>query len=328
MAELEIAAVQVQSQPGEIDANFKHATPLVEQAAAQGATLVVLPELFSCGYVPNRTVWDSAEPADGPSARWFAGIARRLGIYVGGGMVETDGKDFFNAFILAGPDGRIAGRAYKANAEANVFKRDRNEHVIDTEIGRIGIGICADNQFANQLHQMHDRRVDLVLMPHAWPTPGKAAGLVSGADVASQQSRMIELPVLYARALGVPVVFVNQVGPLLPIGGILGRLMDTTIWSLRGQSRIVDSDGLVLGQLSNQEGVLVAAVAMDPARKHYVEQASFDGWLQPGAAGARKVFIPLDIFIGRLSYRLSGVRKRRARTRSAAASDAGLSAAA
>ena len=34
--------------------------------------------------------------------------------------------------------------------------------------------------------------------------------------------------------VGVPVVFVNQVGPLLPVGGILGHLMDTKIWRLRG----------------------------------------------------------------------------------------------
>jgi N-carbamoylputrescine amidase len=312
---VKIAAVQVQSQPGKVGANLEHATPFVDEAAAQGATLVVLPELFSCGYAPNRSVWEAAEPVDGPTAKWFGAVARRLGIYLGGGMVESDGTDFFNAFILAGPDGQIVGRAYKTNAEANVFKRDRNQHVVDTPIGRIGIGICADNQFVDQLHLMHEAQVDLILMPHAWPSPAKAAGLVSEADVASQQSRMIELPALYARALGVPVVFVNQVGPLLPIGGILGRLMDPKIWQLRGQSRIIDSDTSVVGQLSDREGVLVAAATLDPARKHYVEQPNFGGWLQPGSAGARKVFIPLDIFFGRLSYNLSSERRRRARDR-------------
>ena len=54
-------------------------------------------------------------------------------------------------FVLAGPDGEIAGRGYKTNAEANVFRRGRSVHVIDTAIGRIGIGICADNQFSAQL---------------------------------------------------------------------------------------------------------------------------------------------------------------------------------
>ena len=170
------------------------------------------------------------------------------------GAAESDGTDFFNVFTLAAPDGQIAGRAYKTNAEASIFRRGRAAHLIDTPAGRIGIGICADNQFAATLRLMHEQRADLILMPHAWPTPARAARLVSRADVAAQQRRMTELPVLHARALGVPVVFVNQVGPLLPIDGILGHLMDPRIWRLRGQSRIVDCDGSVLGQLARRRG--------------------------------------------------------------------------
>jgi N-carbamoylputrescine amidase len=179
-------------------------------------------------------------------------------------------------------------------------------------MGRLGIGICADNQFIAHLRLMHELDVDLVLMPHAWPTPAFAAGLVSDADVRAHQARMIELPALYARSLGVPVVFVNQVGPLLPIGGILGRLMDPRVWRLRGQSRVVDSDGTELGKLGDEEGVLVATAAMGRGREHWAEPPSHAGWLQPGAAVARRIFIPLDILTGTLSYRLSRERRRKA----------------
>lgn len=310
-----VGAAQVQSEPGRVEANLANAARFVERAAAQGAEIVVLPELFSSGYVPNRAVWDAAEPADGDTAHWLARTAQRLGIHLGAGSVETDGSDFFDVFLLADPRGQITGRAYKANAEANVFRRGRHEHVLDTEVGRIGVGICADNQFSAHLKEMHEQHVDLILMPHAWPTPSRAAGLVSEADVRLQQDRMVDLPRLYARLLGVPVVFVNQVGPLLPIGGILGRLMDPRIWRLRGQSRIVDSDGAVVGQLSDEEGVLVGTVTLDPARKRYEEPPSHGGWLQPGSAVARRVFIPLDIATGRLSYALSRTRGPRARQR-------------
>jgi N-carbamoylputrescine amidase len=274
---IRLAAVQARSPAGQIEANLNHAEGLIEQAAGQGATVVVLPELFSCGYVPNRGVWAAAEVRGGRADRWLAATARRLGIYLGAGAAETDGTDFFNVFTLACPDGQIAGRAYKANAEASIFRRGRVGHLIDTSAGRIGIGICADNQFAVTLRLMHELQADLILMPHAWPIPARAAGLVSEGDVAAQQQRMIELPVLYARALGVPVVFVKQVGPLLPIGGILGHLMDPAIWRLRGQSRIVDSDGSVVGQLGESEGVLTADAVIDPARKHYDAQPSFGG---------------------------------------------------
>ena len=310
---IRLAAVQAQSLPGQIEANLDLAAGLVEQAAAQGASIVVLPELFSCGYVPNRAVWEAAEARGGRADRRLAATADRLGIYLGAGAAESDGTDFFNVFTLASPDGQIAGRAYKANAEASIFRRGRSAHLIDTRAGRIGIGICADNQLAATLRIMHEQRADMILMPHAWPTPARAAGLVSQADVAAQQRRMTELPVLYAHALGVPVVFVNQVGPLLPIGGILGHLMDPRIWRLRGQSWIVDSDGSVLGQLAEDEGVLTADVVMDPARKHYDAQPSFGGWLQPGPWAGRHLIIPLDIAAGRLSYTISRERRQKAR---------------
>ena len=122
-----------------------------------------------------------------PITPWLAATARRVGIYLGAGAAETDGTDFFNVFTLAAPDGQIAGRAYKANAEASVFRRGHAAHLIDTPAGRIGIGICADNQFAVTLRVMHEQQADLILMPYAWPTPARAAGLVSPADVAAQQ---------------------------------------------------------------------------------------------------------------------------------------------
>lgn len=193
---IRLAAIQASALSGQIAANLKHAEGLMEQVAGQGATVVVLPELFSCGYVPNREVWDLADAWGGRTDRWLAATARRLGTYLGAG--ETNGTDFFNVFTLAAPDGQIAGRACKANAEASVFRRGRSAHLIDTRVGRIGVGICADNQFAVMLRLMHEQQADLILMPHAWPTPARAAGLVSQADVAAQQQRMTELPVLYA----------------------------------------------------------------------------------------------------------------------------------
>ena len=182
-----LAAVQVRSRPGQPVANWEHAGPFIDQAAAQGAGLVVLPELFSCGYVANRAIWDMAEAGDGGTSRWLAATAARLGIYLGAGTAETDRTDIFNTFILAGPDGTIAGRACKANAEANVFRRGRHEHLISTPAGRIGIGICADNQYTAHLELMHQLHADLVLMPHAWPAPAKAGGPVKDKDVADQQ---------------------------------------------------------------------------------------------------------------------------------------------
>jgi N-carbamoylputrescine amidase len=127
---MRVAAVQARSLPGQVEANLEHAARLTGQAAGQGARLVVLPELFSCGYLPSRAVWDAAEPRGGPTERWLAATAGRLDIYLGAGTAQADGSDFFNVFILAGPDGRIASRACKTNAEASIFRHGYDAHLI------------------------------------------------------------------------------------------------------------------------------------------------------------------------------------------------------
>lgn len=312
-ATITLAAVQAHSRPGQVEANLEHAAPLIADAAERGAQLVVLPELFSCGYIPSRAVWDVAEGPDGPTARWLAATARRHGIYLGAGAAESDGTDFYNTFILAGPDGRIAGRAYKANAEASVFRRGRDQHMIDTPLGRIGVRICADNQFAAQLRLMHDQQADLVLMPHAWPTPARAGGLVSQTD--GRPAGPADRAPRSVRALPRSPGGVRQSGrPALPIGGILGRLMNPRIWRLRGQSRIIDSDGTLLGELGDDEGAVAGAATLDPGRKHNQQPPEFGGWLQPGPWLERKVIIPIDIATGRLRYAASRKRPRKAQT--------------
>jgi predicted amidohydrolase len=54
--------VQVESRHGKIAENHARATPFIQHAAAAGASMVVLPELFAPGYIPNKAIWDLAEP--------------------------------------------------------------------------------------------------------------------------------------------------------------------------------------------------------------------------------------------------------------------------
>jgi N-carbamoylputrescine amidase len=305
--------VQVESRHGKIVENHARATPFIEQAAAAGAHLVVLPELFASGYIPNKAIWDLAEPRGGRTAAWLKETSRRLGIWLGAGLVETDGTDFFNVFILCRPDGNIAGTARKDNAEAYCFKRGRGIHVIDTAIGRIGAGICADNHFASLVALLQAKGVDLMLMPHAWPTPVRTTRLVSERDMREQRDRPQQLAALYARCLGVPVVFVNGIGRMAPLAGLLGRVMDPDVFRLEGRSRIVDSDGALKAALADEAGVITADVTLDPSRKLRIQPPSYGGWLHPGSAIARNVIIPLDIAFGVLSYRLDPMRERKAR---------------
>lgn len=313
---LRVASIQLQARLGEIEANLRHAEPFVTRAAAEGAALVVLPELFNTGYLPNRDLWRNVERPTGRTVQWITTLAHRFELFLGGGFAVWDGDDIVNGFALAGPDGSIVGSARESNAEAYLFRRGHGVHVIQTAIGRIGVGICADCQSARVLRLLHDRSVDLVLMPHAAPTPAVARGAVSEADIVAMRMRIEELPLTYARSLGVPAVFVNQTGRIAPLAGILGRLMDRDVFRLQGGSRIVDSDGGLVGSLGDGEDVLVADVTVDPARRTWCAPRSYGGWLTPGSSIVRRAVIPAGNGFGRLSYRLGKGRRRSCRAAS------------
>jgi len=293
-----VAAVQIESKHGLIKANHEHTVPFIEKAAELGAQLVVLPELFSTGYFPNETLWDFAEPTDGPSVAWLKNTAKQFGIYLGAGLLETDGRDFFNIFVLCDPAGHEVGRVSKIEAEAYIFKRTSGNHIIETTLGRIAVGICADNQMVTFLKQMAEGSADMILMPHGWPTPCKTNRQISEEDIQDHQNRTAQLVSIYAERLGIPAIFVNGVGTMGRLTGLLGKFMDTEIFRLEGRSRIINSDGTTMGELGSKEEVLVADVLLDPSRKHFIEPESFDGWLLPGNAFPRKVIIPFDIKFG------------------------------
>lgn len=122
---LRVAAVQMQSANGMVQANLQRASRLVEDAAARGSQLVLVPELLSIGFELNARAWESAEPQGAATATWLCEMARRFKLHIGGSYLEALGGDFYNTFALAAPAGKIAGRVRKehpCSIEAYIFK--------------------------------------------------------------------------------------------------------------------------------------------------------------------------------------------------------------
>ena len=307
---LRVAAVQMASENGEIRANLDRATGLAEEAAAQGARLVVFPEFMPTGYIFTSEIWDAGERRDGSTVQWLQETARRLGIWLGTSFLEAEGSEFFNTFVLAGPDGREAGSVRKqtpAAAEAYFCRGDKGGHVIETELGTIGVGICYENQLAFMPALMYSGSIDLMLMPHSAPSPTPAPWLPRGR-LAAISDILRRLPTSYAQMLGVPVIYVNKTGRFLsPVPGMPFYRQDS---SFPGESTIVDSDGTILLRLGAEEAVGVADVTLAEERKARAA---------PRRMGRFSIDIPWEInaFVaseaaGRLSYRFSDVRKKKA----------------
>jgi N-carbamoylputrescine amidase len=304
---LRIAVVQMQSNNNDIDGNLRRAFPLAKAAAAQGARLVVFPELMPTGYSLAYDVWDSAEPSHGKTVRWLKSTSRRLGIWLGTSFLEADGEDFFNTFVLTTPQGEEAGRVRKqvpADVEAFFFKGADGPHVIDTAIGSIGIGICAESYYCFLATLMLKNSADLILMPHSSPDSSESGGLPSppGTHLASW----------YASHLGVPVAMVNKVGRWKTKA--LRPPPDEVTGFFPGLSAIVDSDGTVRKLMNNKEGVGVSDVTLDPRRKIAsgpvctgIGIAALTIGGPSAAAGVGRVQVQ-----GRASYESNALRKQKA----------------
>jgi len=313
---LRVAAVQMASENGQIDANLARALPLVEQAAAQGAQLIVLPEFMPTGYLMTPAIWDGGEPADGPTVRWLKQHAARLGVYLGTSFLEAEGEDFHNTFVLATPQGEIAGRVRKqtpAAFETFFTKGDAGPHTIDTPLGRIGVGICYENQLTFLPRLMAAQSVDLMLMPHSAPLATQGVIFPKKA-IQADRAALKSLTPFYARMLGIPVMLVNKHGPWetpLPLLGPLAYQRSR----FPGLSAITDSDGTLKAQLDDQEGVIVEDVTLDPARKTNSATRRRGRWNR-NETWSKKIFVLAEA-TGRIWYRFKRERKQKARAISA-----------
>ncbi|MBC7248158.1 MAG: carbon-nitrogen hydrolase family protein [Actinobacteria bacterium] len=308
---LRVAAVQMASENGAVEKNLARATVLAEEAAASEALVVVFPEFMPTGYVYSKEIWDAAEPADGPTMRWLRETSRRLGIWLGTSYLEAEGDDFYNSFVLVDPQGTTAGRVRKqtpAFAEAFFTRGEAGPHVIETGIGRIGVGICYENLLAYTPRLMCSQAAEILLMPHSAPSPMPNLFFPAGA-VRAYNHNLKNLAPYYAAMLGIPVIFVNKCGPWTsPVPGLPFLTQKS---SFPGYTCIVDGDGTVRAQLDDREGVIVEEVTLDPARRVEAVLSLRGRWaLKVPRAMNQFRFIEAA---GKGFYLLSRERRRRAR---------------
>jgi predicted amidohydrolase len=105
--------------------------------------------------------------------------ARRLGVYVVAGLILGTRARWYNTSTVIGPDGRILARqpkCYPTQGELdNGVLTGKGYHVVDTDIGRLGIVICADFAFFSEgADALVEQRVDIIFNPSWWFALGEA----------------------------------------------------------------------------------------------------------------------------------------------------------
>jgi predicted amidohydrolase len=179
-ATVKIACVQMEPIVGEKDRNLRRSIELIEEAAGNGAGLVVLPELCNSGYVfetREEAFALSEEVPAGPTSEAWMQLAARHGLHIVAGINEREGDALYNSSVVIGPNGHVGTfrKVHLWNAE-NLFFEPGNLGfpVFKTPIGRIGTFICYDGWFPESYRLCALQGADIVCIPTNWvPIPGQ-----------------------------------------------------------------------------------------------------------------------------------------------------------
>jgi predicted amidohydrolase len=233
-------------------ANLDEASRWVRSAAAQGARLVVLPEVFI--WRGNKSdERRSAEPIPGPTSQELARLARELAIYLLGGSIleEIPGNEkAYNTSLLFGPKGELLAsyrkiHLFDVDLAQGVSLRESATRafgssivVAETELCRMGLTVCYDLRFPELYRGLVTEGAQLIFVPSAFTAYTGQAHWE---------------PLLRARAIE------NQVYIIAPDQfGKSAKSFET-----HGHSMIVDPWGKIVGELPDGPGVVVAEIDLD-----------------------------------------------------------------
>ena len=182
-----MAAIQMVSGPRVAD-NLETAGHLVDDAVAQGAQLVVLPEYFPIiGAADADRVRAREAYGDGPVQSWLATTARHHGIWLFAGSIPLAASmpdKMRNASLVYNPAGECVARYDKIHLfgfrkgdesydEASFIEAGQSPVAVDTPFGKVALSICYDLRFPELYRALAP--VDLILVPAAFTeTTGRA----------------------------------------------------------------------------------------------------------------------------------------------------------
>jgi NAD+ synthase len=203
---LRIALAQLNPTVGDLDGNVAKAVATAAEATAQGADLVVLPELFITGYPPEDLVLKPAFVAAARAA--LEDLARRTadGPAMLVGTIWRDDEKLYNAVALI-DRGRIEALRYKVDLpnygvfdEKRVFDAGPLPGPIGFKGVRIGVPICEDIWKDEVVECLSECGAEILIVPNGspfdWP----------------KMDQRINVAVARVKEAGVPLAYLNQIG--------------------------------------------------------------------------------------------------------------------
>jgi N-carbamoylputrescine amidase len=261
-----VGLVQMSATP-DPDKNLQHAIDRLQQAAAKGAQIVCLPELFQTQYFCQRedaALFDLAEPVPGPATARLAEAAKQLGIVVIGSVFEKRAPGVYhNTAVMIDADGSLRGIYRKMHIPDDPLyyekfyftPGDLGFKAFDTQVGRVGTLVCWDQWYPEGARLTALQGAQVLFYPTAigWHPDEKEKFGEAQYDAWQTIQRA------HAIANGVYVAVVNRVG--FEDGDIRGNKASGKGLEFWGGSFIADPFGRLIAKASHdKEEILIGEV--------------------------------------------------------------------
>lgn len=195
------AAVIQHSCSVNITENINRAFSLARQAKLQGADIVCFPEFFSYPWFPCANQKDLSLFRDDSTVEQSIRLAKELSLYLVITHYEVDGDKQYNTALIIDPEGQIIGK-YRKNHLPQVpgfYEQDWYQPgdlglpVFKTPIGTIGILVCSDVMYLQNVQIMKSKGAELIFNPrcvvkagnYRWEQMLIANSIVSGCYILS-----------------------------------------------------------------------------------------------------------------------------------------------
>jgi N-carbamoylputrescine amidase len=264
MNNLRVAALQIPLSDS-VQANITAVSALVRQAAAQGAKIILPPELFEghyfCQEQNDAHFARAAAPQDHPCVRAMQVLAKELQVYIPCSFFERDGAHYYNSLAMIDDAGEIMGIYRKSHipdgpgySEKFYFRPGNTGFKVwNTRYGKIGVGICWDQWYPETARAMMLMGAELLLFPTAIGD--------EPANEALDTSRLWRRAMIgHAVSNVVPVIAANRIGE---------ERVNGLTQSYYGHSFIADERGDLAAAFGAEEsGVLMADFDLEQIRRH------------------------------------------------------------
>lgn len=271
MSKVKVAAIQM-SCAEERDENISKAEYMVRQAAAEGAKVILLPELFETPYFCQQRNYEfyyyAEATEDNPAIKKFMQVARETGTVIPVSFYEKYGNTFFNSIAMIDSDGSLMGVYRKSHIPDDHFYQekfyftpgDTGFKVWKTRYGNIGVGICWDQWFPEAARCMALMGADMLLYPTAIGSEP-----ILECDSMPHWRRAMQG---HSASNLIPVIAANRIGTEEVIPSEDNQYQESSL-TFYGSSFITDATGEIMAQADRDNEMIITAVIDTEANREF-----------------------------------------------------------